>query len=78
MVSADQQFQKSWSRHEDISHSWFASGYIIYNYIINDLIIMLVEYVWLDVNGNPRSKTKVIYEKRPDKMEDLNLPFFPY
>ena len=39
---------------------------------------MLVEYVWLDVNGNPRSKTRVIYEKRPEKMEDLNLPFWNY
>lgn len=39
---------------------------------------MLVEYVWLDINGNPRSKTNVIYEKRPDKMEDLNLPYWNY
>jgi glutamine synthetase len=39
---------------------------------------MLVEYVWLDANGLPRSKTKVIYEKKPDKMEDLNLPYWNY
>lgn len=39
---------------------------------------MLVEYVWLDAKGNPRSKTKVIYEKRPEKMEDLNLPYWNY
>ena len=39
---------------------------------------MLVEYVWLDVNGNPRSKTRVIYQKMPEKMEDLNLPFWNY
>lgn len=39
---------------------------------------MLVEYVWLDANGNPRSKTKVIYQKAPEKKEDLNLPFWNY
>lgn len=39
---------------------------------------MLVEYVWLDSDGNPRSKTKVIYEKRPKNLEDLQLPFWNY
>ena len=39
---------------------------------------MLVEYVWLDADGAPRSKTRVIYEKKPEKMEDLNLPYWNY
>ena len=39
---------------------------------------MLVEYVWLDANGSPRSKTKVIYEKAPKNKEDLNLPLWNY
>ncbi len=39
---------------------------------------MLVEYVWVDAFGNPRSKTRVIYEKTPEKMEDLNLPYWNY
>ena len=39
---------------------------------------MIVEYVWLDVNGNPRSKTNVIYQKAPEKLTDLNLPFWNY
>lgn len=39
---------------------------------------MLVEYVWTDASGNPRSKTRVIYEKTPEKMADLNLPFWNY
>jgi glutamine synthetase len=39
---------------------------------------MLVEYVWLDANGSPRSKTKVIYEKTPKNKEDLNLPLWNY
>jgi glutamine synthetase len=39
---------------------------------------MLVEYVWCDANGILRSKAKVIYEKRPAKLEDLKLPFWNY
>lgn len=39
---------------------------------------MLVEYVWLDGDGSPRSKTKVIYEKAPKNKEDLNLPLWNY
>ena len=39
---------------------------------------MLVEYVWVDAFGNPRSKTRVIYQKTPENMEDLNLPFWNY
>lgn len=39
---------------------------------------MLVEYVWCDANGGLRSKSKVIYEKRPKNLEDLNLPFWNY
>ena len=39
---------------------------------------MLVEYIWLDIDGIPRSKTKVIYDKKPEKMEDLKLPFWNF
>lgn len=39
---------------------------------------MLVEYVWVDHDGQMRSKTKVIYQKRPPKLEDLNLPFWHF
>jgi len=39
---------------------------------------MLIEYVWLDVNGHTRSKTRVLYQKRPEKLEDLNIPFWNY
>lgn len=35
---------------------------------------MLVEYIWLDSNNNPRSKTRVI----KDKAELLNLPIWNY
>jgi len=37
---------------------------------------MLVEYVWVDHYGHLRSKTKVIYQKRPSNLKDLNLPFW--
>lgn len=39
---------------------------------------MLIEYVWLDGAGMPRSKTRVLYQKRPEKIEDLNIPFWNY
>lgn len=39
---------------------------------------MLVEYVWLDVNGHTRSKSRVLYQKKPEKMEDVNIPFWNY
>ena len=39
---------------------------------------MLIEYVWLDVNGNPRSKSRVSYQKRPEKLEDVEIPFWNY
>ena len=36
---------------------------------------MLVEYIWLDKNNNPRSKTRIIYEKMTDSVE---LPIWNY
>ncbi len=39
---------------------------------------MLIEYVWLDVNGNPRSKSRVSYQKKPEKLEDVEIPFWNY
>jgi glutamine synthetase len=39
---------------------------------------MLIEYVWLDVNGSPRSKSRVSYQKRPEKLEDVTIPFWNY
>lgn len=39
---------------------------------------MLIEYVWLDANGNPRSKSRVLYEKPPEKIEDLKIPLWSY
>ena len=36
---------------------------------------MLVEYIWLDKNNTPRSKTKIIYEKMTDSVK---LPVWNY
>ena len=39
---------------------------------------MLIEYIWLDGYGNPRSKTKVTYQKKPEKIEDVEIPLWNY
>jgi glutamine synthetase len=39
---------------------------------------MLVEYVWIDGYGHPRSKTRVLYQKKPENMEDINIPHWNY
>ena len=39
---------------------------------------MLIEYIWLDGAGNPRSKTKVTYQKKPEKIEDVEIPLWNY
>jgi glutamine synthetase len=39
---------------------------------------MIVEYIWLDANQNPRSKTKILYQKKPKNLNDLELPLWNY
>ena len=41
---------------------------------------MLVEYIWLDVNGDPRSKTRVIVSPKSEKGEkqDVEIPLWNY
>ena len=41
---------------------------------------MLVEYIWLDVNGEPRSKTRVIETPKKEKGEkqDVEIPLWNY
>ena len=39
---------------------------------------MIVEYIWLDGNQNPRSKTKILYQKKPKNLNDLELPLWNY
>lgn len=39
---------------------------------------MIIEYVWLDADGITRSKSRVVYQPKPEKMEDLKVPFWNY